>query len=168
MLVHLDAAYGFARRLTRNPDDAADVVQEACLRAWRFFDSFKGGNAKVWLLTIVRNTAYGWLAARPDHAPALEEHLSPVPSDRLPDDPETLLRRVEERVVLDRLVQGLAPEFRAVLVLREIEDLSYREIAEIVDVPIGTVMSRLARARQQLRQGWQRMEQEEGADGLRR
>jgi RNA polymerase sigma-70 factor (ECF subfamily) len=170
VLVHLDAAYGFARRLARNADDAGDIVQEACLRAWRFYEEFQGGNVKVWLLTIVRNTAYSWLAANRRYEPVdpQAELLSPVEPASLPDDPEAMLRRVEERAVLDRLVQSLPRDFREVLVLREIEDLSYREIADVTAVPIGTVMSRLARARRLLQDGWYRLEQEEDAHGLRR
>lgn len=175
VLPHLDAAYGFARWLTRNPTDAADVVQEACLRAWRFFDGFEGTNARGWLLTIVRNTAQTWLAAHRRlepvgglEAPEFEpdpDRLAETSGAVLPADPETMLRRVEERAVLTRLVEALPRDYREVLVLREIEALSYGEIAALVGAPIGTVMSRLSRARRLLREGWHK---EEAADGLRR
>ncbi len=168
--MHLDAAFGFAQRLTRNTDDAADVVQEACLRAWRFYGDFRDGNARVWLLTIVRNTAHGWLARHRRYEPVEpdDERLIPIDPQDLPEDPEAILRRVEDRAVLERLVNALGREFREVLVLREIEELSYRDIAEVIGCPVGTVMSRLARARRALQEGWLRIERKEGADGLRR
>jgi RNA polymerase sigma-70 factor (ECF subfamily) len=147
------------------------VVQEACLRAWRFYGEFRDGSAKVWLLTIVRNTAYGWLAANRRYLPVgpdEEQLLTPIDPAELPADPEAILRRVEDRALLERLVGSLAREFREVLVLRELEELSYLEIATVVGCPVGTVMSRLARARRALQQGWRRLEQEEDTDGLRR
>jgi RNA polymerase sigma-70 factor (ECF subfamily) len=172
VLPHLDAAYNFARYLTRNPDDAADVLQEASIRAFRFFGSFKGGSVRTWLLTIVRNTAYTWMASRqrgvvtsPVEEYGIErplEPFAPVPWERLPDDPETRLLLAEDRAALMDLIDRLSPEFREVLVLREIEDLSYREIAEVTAVPVGTVMSRLARARRQVQDGWRRHEALEG------
>jgi len=166
VLPHLDAAYNFARYLTRNPDDAADVLQEACIRAFRFFDGFKGGSVRTWLLTIVRNTAYSWMAShrRSNATASIEEHrierpLEPfaaVPWERPSEDPETRLLLAEDQAALMDLIDRLTPEFREVLVLREIEDLSYREIAEVTAVPVGTVMSRLARARRQVQDGWRR------------
>jgi RNA polymerase sigma-70 factor (ECF subfamily) len=149
-LPHLDAAYNLARWLTRDPADAADVVQEAMLRALRFFGSFRGGSGKSWLLTIVRNTAIDWMRA---NRPA--QSLTPAspdgdPLENIPaegDDPETALIRIGDRQQLDRLIAALPTEFRECLVLREMEELSYKEIAAVTGVPIGTVMSRLSRAR---------------------
>ena len=151
---HLDAAYNLARWLTRDPADASDVVQEAMLRALRFFGSFRGGSAKSWLLAIVRNTAIDWMRA---NRPA---QIAPPPADDSDpfeniadqgDDPEAALIRVGNRQQLDRLIAGLPSEFRECLVLRELEELSYKEIAAVTGVPLGTVMSRLSRARLLLR-----------------
>ena len=157
VLPHLDAAYNLARWLTRDPDDARDAVQEATLRAFRFFTSYKGGDARPWFLTIVRNAVSSWRERerradvipfsaldQEDEEPFVEALASPV------EDPEALLQRLEEEAVIDRLLDRLPPEFREVLVLRELEGLSYKEIAEVARIPIGTVMSRLARARQLL------------------
>lgn len=148
-LPHLDAAYNLARWLTRDPADAADVVQEAMLRGLRFFGSFRGGSGKSWLLAIVRNTAIDWLRTnRPAQAaPQVGEDdpFENIAADG--DDPEAALIRVRDREQLDRLIAALPAEFRECLVLRELEELSYKEIAAVTGVPIGTVMSRLSRAR---------------------
>ena len=168
VLPHLDAAYNLARWLTRDGTDAQDVVQEAVMRAWRFFAACKG-DARPWLLRIVRNTAWTWLAKQrggvvvPFAALGQEEEralLETVPTQD--DDPEAVLRGVEERRLMDALIERLPPAFRECLVLRELEELSYREIAEVVEAPIGTVMSRLARARALL----QAMAAEEAAHAL--
>jgi RNA polymerase sigma-70 factor (ECF subfamily) len=160
-LPHLDAAYNLARWLTRDPTDAADVVQEAMTRALRFFGGFRGGNGKSWLLAIVRNTAFDWMKT---NRPA--EILSSLPIDgdgardfvdtlaAEGDDPEAALIRATDKRTLDALIDALPTEFRECLVLREMEDLSYKEIAAVIGVPIGTVMSRLARARQLMQRGW--------------
>lgn len=150
MLPHLDAAYNLARWLTRHDDDAEDVVQTACVRALRFFDGFQGGNARGWLLTIVRNTFYSWVAQHREQelAAPFDEEIHTV--EQAVGNPEAeLLRRADA----DLLRQGFASlpvPFREVMVLREIEGLPYKEIAAIAEIPIGTVMSRLARARRQL------------------
>src|ERR1700742_2584917 len=153
---HLDAAYNLARWLTRDPADASDVVQEAMLRALRFFSSFRGGNCKAWLLTIVRNTAIDWMRA---NRPA---QIAPPPADDSDpleniaddsEDPEAALIRIGDRQQLDRLIAALPAEFRECLVLRELEELSYKEIAAVTGVPLGTVMSRLSRARLLLQRG---------------
>ncbi len=159
-LPHLDAAYNLARWLTGNAEDASDVVQEAYLRAFRYFGAYKGGNMRVWLLTIVRNSFMTWVrenrSARlvfSGDAPAsegAEETLWGTP----PRDPEALLLASIDADTLDRLMGRLPPEHREVLVLRELEDLSYQEIAAVAGVPVGTVMSRLARARLALRRLW--------------
>ena len=153
LLPHLDAAYNLARWLTRDERDAEDVVQEAYLRAFKHFDAFKGGNARPWLLAIVRNTYYTWVQRNrlPEviTAPFDEEkdmHISDTP------DPETLLLKEADRKMLRRALRKLPAEFLEVIVLREFEELSYKEIAEVVQVPVGTVMSRLARARKRLAQ----------------
>ena len=153
-LPHLDAAYALARWLTRNDADAGDVVQEAFLRAFSYFDSYRGGDAKSWVLKIVRHTCYSWLAQnRPADVTSLEaetEFGGEVATASI--DAEALL---ESRSDLRRLEQGmkaLPVPLREILVLREFHELGYREIAEVTGVPIGTVMSRLYRARSQLLQ----------------
>jgi RNA polymerase sigma-70 factor (ECF subfamily) len=161
-LPHLDAAYNLARWLTGSREEAEDVVQEAMLRALTYFPSFRGGNARAWVLQIVRNTAYAALkvkrglklvplGAELDGAPAIE----PVDPG---DDPEAALLRVREHSELDRLLDGLPIELRETLVLRELQELSYREIAAVTEAPIGTVMSRLWRARRMLAAAAQRGE----------
>jgi RNA polymerase sigma-70 factor (ECF subfamily) len=145
ILPHLDAAYNLARWLVRNEHDAQDVAQEAYLRALTFFDSFHGEDGRGWLLAIVRNTCYTWL--RKNRAPELAlvpdmaaDHANPEQIQMQKSDAETL------RKALDRL----PAEFREVLVLRELEGLSYKQLARIMEIPMGTVMSRLARARKRL------------------
>src|SRR5512143_1487036 len=149
VLPHLDAAYNLARWLTRNDHDAEDVVQEAFLRAFRFFPSFRGGDPRAWLLTIVRNACWTWLRANRarEVATALEDVDEPV--DVAASVEEDLVRRADGPR-LKRALDQLPGEFREVIVLRELEELSYREIAEVAGVPVGTVMSRLARARRRL------------------
>lgn len=157
VLPHLDAAYNLARWITRNDQDARDVVQEAYMRAFRFFDGFHGDNARAWLLTIVRNTCYSWLQRNREQDVSLDElHKSAEADDGVfaeeqsDDNPETQLLRTDDRNLVNRAIEQLPPEFREVLVMRELEELSYREIAAVADIPIGTVMSRLARARKLL------------------
>ena len=152
IMPHLDAAYNLARWLTRNEHDAEDVAQDAVLRAFKFFDGFRGGNSRAWLLSIVRNTAYTWLQKNRKHEIATvfseEEH----DVEDLAANPEVLLLRKADHEEIMRAVEQLPVEFREVIILRELEGMSYKEIAEMSDVPIGTVMSRLARARKQLQQ----------------
>jgi len=150
---HLDAAYDLARWLTRNDADAQDVAQTACLRALQFFDGFHGGNPRAWLLTIVRNSFYTWLEQRVSGAEAMAPFDETVhtPEDGRTDPEIALLRRADGRL----LAQGfeeLPLLFREVIVLRELEGLSYKEIAAVAGIPIGTVMSRLARGRRQLQE----------------
>ncbi|WP_334041496.1 RNA polymerase sigma factor [Burkholderia ambifaria] len=155
VLPHLDAAYNLARWLSGNPGDADDVVQDACMRALRFVDSCRGDNARPWLLTIVRHTWYSeWRRRTHAHEVALPDTLddTEVPDDwqPAPGDPLAQLLRGENVRLVNAALAKLPPEYREVLVLREMEDLSYREIAAIADVPVGTVMSRLSRGRRRL------------------
>jgi RNA polymerase sigma-70 factor (ECF subfamily) len=148
VLPHLDAAYNLARWLTRNDHDAEDVAQEACLRAMRFFDGFRGGAVRPWLLTIVRNTYLTWLQK------SKVKEMAPLEYDvesKAANPEEQLLERVDGQV-LRQALDALPAEYREVIVLRELEELSYKEIAEIAGIPIGTVMSRLARARRRLQE----------------
>lgn len=150
VLPHLDAAYNLARWLTRNDLDAEDVVQESYLRAFKFFESFRGADSRPWLLAIVRNTYYTMMQQRravEDETPFDEELHSPEPEHA---DPEAvLLQRISARE-LHAAIAELPLEYREVFVLRELEELSYKEIATIAAIPLGTVMSRLARARKRL------------------
>ena len=154
---HVDAAFDLARWLTRNEHDAEDVVQEAMLRAFMFFDGFRGVDARSWVLKIVRNTCFTWLQAnRPNEIAGmavdeLEDVLPPLFSPGLADDPETLALRRTAALELNNAISAIAAPLREVVVLRELEGLSYKEIATVIDAPIGTVMSRLARARAELR-----------------
>lgn len=154
-LPHLDAAYNLARWLSHNPGDAEDIVQEAFLRAFRFFDTFRGELARPWLLAIVRRVWYDeWRrrAASEEVTPfdELRDDTPPEGWETASADPETLAIRAEDARHVQDALQRLPVEYREVLVLREMEDLSYREIAVIADVPVGTVMSRLARGRRRL------------------
>lgn len=152
VLPHLDAAYNLARWLTRNDHDAEDMVQEAFLRAFKSFGDFYGINARAWVLTIVRNTCYTWLGKHRAHelARSGEQDLHEVESDVL--DPQARLLRLEDHRLLQNALEELPVEFREVLILRELEGLSYKEIADVAGIPPGTVMSRLARARGRLKQ----------------
>lgn len=152
VLPHLHAAYNLARWLTRNDHDAEDVVQEACMRALRFFGGFHGGDARAWLLAIVRNACYDWLRRRrpADAAVAFDEDLHSA-ADRH-DTPEDLLLERADRDRVREALEALPLPWREVLVLRELEGLSYREIADVTGIKMGTVMSRLARARARLLQ----------------
>ena len=158
VLPHLDAAYALARWLTRNDADAADVVQEAVLRAFRYFDTYREGDAKSWILRIVRRTCYSWLERnRPadvvllDDEEVLDDRVAGVP---IAGNTEALLQNRSDLRRLDVLIETLPAPLREVIVLRELHELDYREIAEISGVPIGTVMSRLHRARLALRRAW--------------
>ena len=156
-LPHLDAAYNLARWLAGNDHDAADVVQEAYLRALKYFETFRGGSAKAWLLAIVRNAFYDWSARyRSDAVPfdetTMDGNETALDSSAvLTEDPLTLLVRRRDREMVNRAIAALAVDAREILVLRELEEMSYQEIAETLSIPMGTVMSRLARARDALR-----------------
>ena len=152
IMPHLDAAYNLARWLTRNEHDAEDVAQDAVLRAFKFFGGFHGGNSRAWLLSIVRNTAYTWLQKNRKHEMATVFIEEKHDVEDLASNPEVLLLKHADHQEIMRAVEQLPVEFREAIILRELEGMSYKEIAEMSDVPIGTVMSRLARARKQLQQ----------------
>jgi RNA polymerase sigma factor (sigma-70 family) len=158
VLPHLDAAYRFARWLTRSPSDADDVLQEAILRAFRGFDALRGSDVKAWLLTIVKNCHLttltqqrrGVFESLPEEQ-ALQDDETMI---SLTPDPESVAIDQDEKRTFDRLMSALSEEHREVMLLREIEEMNYREIATVTNVPIGTVMSRLARARAALKALW--------------
>jgi RNA polymerase sigma-70 factor (ECF subfamily) len=152
VLPHLDAAYNLARWLTQNDQDAQDAVQEACLRAFRFFPSFRGGDARPWLLRIVRNACYTWLHVNRPLQDAAEFDENLYSSDSCTSSPEEAALQNDSSALLRKALEKLPPNFREVLILREIEEMSYREIADITGMPAGTVMSSLSRARRRLRQ----------------
>jgi RNA polymerase sigma-70 factor (ECF subfamily) len=158
-LPHLDAVYTMARYLLRDPTDAEDAVQECYLRALKHFDSFHGPAIKPWLFAILRNVCHAEFARRSSSALTSVEDVAEA-SDQAPlwhesqDTPEVQLLRRRDATTIQRLVAALAEPFRETLMLREIQNLSYREIADIVGAPVGTVMSRLARARAMLRTAW--------------
>jgi RNA polymerase sigma factor (sigma-70 family) len=168
VMPHLHAAYNLARWLVRSEQDAQDVVQEAYLRAFKFFDSFKGDDARPWLLTIVRNTSYSHLEKNRSHATQLlplDEALDGIPMEgsatllnQADNNPEAILARMDEQRFFHAALEQLPVEFREALVLRELENLSYKEISVIAGIPIGTVMSRLARARKLLLECLTRMQ----------
>ena len=153
VLPHLDAAYTLARYLMRNAQDAEDVVQDACLRALKYFEGFRGEatSARAWLLTIVRNTAHSWHKRHRPDALTTEfdetEHSDTVAGDH-----------VDAKETLGRALERLAPEFREAIVLRELQGLSYKEISDVAGVPVGTVMSRLSRARARLQEALRKEE----------
>jgi RNA polymerase sigma-70 factor (ECF subfamily) len=157
VLPYLDAAYNLARWLTRNDPDAQDVVQEAMLRAFKYFDSLQDADARAWLLAIVRNTGYTWLEKnRPAELVAYDEGTTNVDESAglwgaADSNPEVIVLQSAQRKLVAQALDELPLAFREVIVLRELEDLSYKDIARIAGVPMGTVMSRLARAREILR-----------------
>jgi RNA polymerase sigma factor (sigma-70 family) len=155
LLPHMNSAFNVARWLTHNDQDAQDVVQEAYLRAFRYFGGFRGEDARAWLLSIVRNTFYTWHQQNRGHAAdttEFEEEVHSLESGAAgqDDSPEAALIRSQSQKRVHKALRSLRLEFREVVVLRELEELSYKEIAVIVGIPMGTVMSRLGRGRQQL------------------
>jgi RNA polymerase sigma factor (sigma-70 family) len=160
---HLDAAYNLARFLSGDADAAQDIVQDAFLRAYRSFAGYRGENARAWILKIVRNCYHSWLMSRrrksrlevDPHKPGdTEQLILNISSDEY--TPETMLVREAETQTVHFVLNAMPPPLRQILVLRELEELSYRQIAEITALPIGTVMSRLARARKAFGDAWQR------------
>jgi RNA polymerase sigma-70 factor (ECF subfamily) len=172
MLPHLTAAYNLAHWITKNPDAAADVVQESFVRALRFFDDFRGDNARAWLLAIVRNTSLNWLAkTRNERTVPLAagddedgEGIQDIPDDKI--DSEMALIQKDAVATLDQLIATLPVDYREVVILREIEELSYKDIAAVMGVPLGTVMSRLARARQALQKHWKNLPENRGKNEM--
>jgi RNA polymerase sigma factor (sigma-70 family) len=150
ILPHMNAAHNLARWLTRNDDDAQDVVQEAYLRAFKFFGGFRGGDSRAWLLKIVRNTCYTWLQKnrRRELMTEFDEERHSTETDD--STPYAILLQNADGELVRRALEELPAKFREMLIMRELEGLSYKEIADIADVPMGTVMSRLARGRTQL------------------
>jgi RNA polymerase sigma-70 factor (ECF subfamily) len=158
VLPHLDSAHRLARWLVRNEQDAEDIVQESSLRAFRYFRTFTGGNGRAWFLRIVRNTSWNWHRGRTLALTELfdeERHSGAEP----PADPETLLLQTNGMAAINRAISQLPDRFRDVLMLRQGEGLSYRELADAMDLPIGTIMSSLSRARVALRAALNRANQ---------
>jgi RNA polymerase sigma-70 factor (ECF subfamily) len=169
VLLHLGAAYTLARYLTRRADTAEDIVQEALLRAYRSFEDQRVENLRAWLLAIVRNCFLTWNARAPagrDGGSERQQLQESQEAGQEPDTPESILIQQEESSAIRALIEGLPHLFREVLVLRDIEDMSYREIAEITGVPIGTVMSRLARARKMFAAAWKGSERSASKETL--
>jgi len=167
ILPHLDAAYNLARWLTASDADADDVLQESCLRAIKFFQGYQGGSARAWLLTIVRRTCYTWLAKNRGHDATTTSFDEKLHSEAGDDgDPRTLLLRQADRQLVRQALEELPVELREMIVLRELEGMSYKEAAAVAEVPVGTVMSRLARGRQQLEQRLAARFSEEPKSGL--
>jgi RNA polymerase sigma-70 factor, ECF subfamily len=161
VLPHMDAAYNLARWLVRNPQDAEDLAQEAMTRAIRFFNGFRGGDPRAWLLTIVRNSCFTWLGRNrahdlaefneETHSPGISEHVDQSSIQMPPSNPEIMAVARAESLRVRRALEELPVIFREAVVMREIEEMSYKEIAAVTNVSIGTVMSRLARGRNRLR-----------------
>ncbi len=164
VMPHLDGAYNLARWLIDNRDDAEDAVQEAMMRAYKYLDSCREDSARQWVLRIVRNTCYDWLAARNALATWGFADIDPEDADGAAytadvfqdgtETPEGILCREDLRLEIDAMIAALPPTLREVIVLRELDELSYRDIAQVIGTPIGTVMSRLARARRLMIQHW--------------
>jgi RNA polymerase sigma-70 factor (ECF subfamily) len=168
VLPHLDAAYNLARWLLRNDQDAQDVAQEAYLRAFRFFPGFRGGNARAWLLKIVRNTCYTWLHANRPLQDAAEFDENLFRPDSCAPNPEEAMLQNDSSTLVRKAMEKLPPNYREVMILRELEGMSYREIADITGLPAGTVMSSLSRARGRLRQILASLVSEDTAPSSRR
>lgn len=156
VMPHLDAAYNLARWLTRDEHDAEDVVQESCVRALRYFDRLKGTDARPWLLGIVRNTCYTWLEKnRPADLVAVDDldafAMEGDASRSAPGNPEVIVLQSANRKLVNQALEDLPVAYREVIVMREIEDMSYKDIAAVAGIPMGTVMSRLSRAREMLK-----------------
>jgi len=152
ILPYMDAAYNLARWIMNNDQDAEDMVQESYLRAYKYFTGYQGGNPRAWLLTIVRNTCYTWLRQNQAQAITVDLDEELYQSDHGAFDPELLFQNGANNQLVRRALEKLPAEYRELIILRELEGLSYKEIATITSVPMGTVMSRLARARLRLKE----------------
>jgi RNA polymerase sigma-70 factor (ECF subfamily) len=150
VLRHLPSALNFARWYVRNDDDAKDLVQEAMLRAFKAFGAFRGQDGRVWLFTIIRNLYFTTVARKRPEETAFDEEIHAVRESF--DNPEVIFFRQADRQAVREAIESLPPELREVLILRELEELSYKEIADVTKLLLGTVMSRLYRAREQLRE----------------
>ena len=166
ILPHIDAAYNLAHWILNNDQDAEDIVQESFLRAFKYFASYQGGNSRSWLLTIVRNTCYDWLHQNRSQGLTVELDEEIVEDDLDAGDPAIFMQiKIDHQMVASAL-DKLPVQFRELIVLREFEEMSYKEIALIAGIPIGTVMSRLARARERLKDCLGRRQDEEGTHEL--
>ncbi len=163
LLPHSGAAYNLARWILGNDQDAEDMVQEAYLRAYKYFTGYQGGNSRAWLLAIVRNTCYTWLRQNRSQEVSvdLDDEITSSESDML--DPEILLQHSLNHQLVRSALEKLAVEYRELMILRELEGMSYKEIAKITGIPMGTVMSRLARGRQRLKECLAKLIDEEGS-----
>jgi RNA polymerase sigma factor (sigma-70 family) len=166
VLPHIHAAFNLARWLINNDQDAEDIVQESYLRAFKYFSSYRGGNSRSWLLTIVRNTCYTWLQENQAQGLTVELDEEISSAELAGDDPEKSLQDKADQQSVSRALESLPVVYRELIVLRELEAMSYKEIALVAGVPIGTVMSRLARARQRLKVSLEQQVQEEGSHAL--
>ncbi len=166
ILPHIHAAYNLARWIVNNDEDAQDMVQESYLRAYKYFSSYQGGNSRSWLLTIVRNTCYTWLQQKRARELTVDLDEEIAAGEGEAGDPEALLQISANRQAVADALAGLPIGYRELVILREQEGMSYKEIALIAGIPIGTVMSRLARARQRLKECLLQLNQEEGEHGL--
>ena len=151
VLPHLGAAFNLARWITGNDHDAEDVVQESYVRALKFFGGFRGENSRPWLLSIVRNTCLTWLQQN-RFSGSTELDVEIDGREEESENPESILLAAAQSQIVRKAIEALPPEFREVIILREMEDLSYKEIANIASIPVGTVMSRLSRARSRLQE----------------
>ena len=173
MLPHMGAAYNLARWITKNPDDAADVVQESYARALRFFDDCRGENPRAWLLAIVRNASLNWLEKVKNQRTVSWFELGGEEGDvarEIADetiDIEFDIIQKQAAVTLDNLIAALPVSYREVIVLREIEELSYKEIATVIGLPVGTVMSRLSRGRQLIQKYWKQLPENRESNEMR-
>lgn len=166
ILPHLNAAYNLAHWIVNNEQDAEDIVQESFLRAYKYFASYQGGNSRSWLLAIVRNLCYSWIQQHraQDISVELDDEIASDEMD--PGNPEILEQVKSNRQEVAKALEALPVEYRELIVLRELEEMSYKEIAHIAGIPLGTVMSRLARARQRLKQCLVQHLREEGEHEL--
>jgi RNA polymerase sigma-70 factor (ECF subfamily) len=166
LLPHLGAAYNLARWIMGNEQDAEDMVQEAYLRAYKYFAGYQGGNSRSWLLTIVRNTCYTWLRQNRSQELSVDLEDETYNSESEGLNPEILFQHSHDHQLVRRALEKLPAEYRELIILREMEGMAYKEIAQMTSIPIGTVMSRLARGRQRLKDCLGQIIDEEGTHEL--